>query len=375
MRRIPATIQELTPAFVHRIVLLDRLASEWRPDARFLVLAQSEESRDQVERWRRAGLLNISWVFGDDLLDGDIVVPNQTRSEAIVLYRESDRHHSLLLTNQCNSYCLMCSQPPTKYEDSWLTEQAIEIISHIRLSPRVIGLSGGEPLLIREDLRRVFDALYAHHPDTAVEVLTNGRLLGDGSIAETVLGSLPTKVKWLVPLYGHADFFHDFVVQSPGAFEETINGLLTLQSHHQSIQLRIVLIKPVLEVLEDLCCFIGKNLPFIHHVALMACEPIGFALANRELCEVDLMDWEGTLANASRILNRFSIPHIFMNAPLCALPPSLWPMAHKSISDWKNTYTDDCGHCSVKDSCAGLFAWHERGWKPTKIRPIMGVNQ
>src|SRR5262245_40047475 len=29
-----------------------------------------------------------------------------------VLYRTKARHHSVLLTERCNHYCLMCSQPP-----------------------------------------------------------------------------------------------------------------------------------------------------------------------------------------------------------------------------------------------------------------------
>ncbi|MEW8333806.1 MAG: hypothetical protein AB2692_22940, partial [Candidatus Thiodiazotropha sp.] len=88
----------------------------------------------------------------------------------------------------------------------------------------------------------------------------------------------------MVSLYGHADFLHDFVVQANGAFNETLNGLLNLKARGQSIQLRIVLIRPVLNLLPALCDFIGNNLPFVTEVALMGCEPTGFALANAELC-------------------------------------------------------------------------------------------
>jgi His-Xaa-Ser system radical SAM maturase HxsC len=173
-----------------------------------------------------------------------------------------------------------------------------------------------------------------------------------------------------VPLYGHADFLHDFVVQSPGAFDETLEGLLALQSMHQPIQLRIVLIQPVLDVLDELCRFIGQNLPFVECVALMACEPTGFALANRDLCELDLFDAGPMLEKASRVLDRYQVPHVFMNAPLCALPSRLWARATRSISDWKNTYADACAKCLVRDRCCGLFAWHEKNWKPTKLKPI-----
>jgi His-Xaa-Ser system radical SAM maturase HxsC len=210
---------------------------------------------------------------------------------------------------------------------------------------------------------------------TRVEVLSNGRLFSHPEVAQEILKDLTAKVQWLIPLYGHSDFLHDFVVQSPGAFDETIAGLLALQNYGQSVQLRVVLIRPVLENIDELCSFIGRNLPFISMLALMACEPIGFALANREHCEVDLADWGDVLSVCARILNRFQIPFIFMNFPLCGLPKPLWRNAQRSISDWKNSYAEECIRCSVKNECSGLFAWYERGWKPTRIKAIREADR
>ena len=103
----------------------------------------------------------------------------------------------------------------------------------------------------------------------------------------------------------------------------------------------------------------------------MGCEPIGFALANREHCEVDLADWSDTLLQAGKTLHRYAVPFVLMNTPLCAIPRLLWPDAAMSISDWKHVYADECNQCVVKPDCPGLFAWHERGWTPSRIRPIV----
>src|SRR5258708_30961955 len=374
MRRLAAQFDCSVEDRVHRIVSLDNLAAEWTADLRFLVIAKSNDECLEVQKLQRAGLENVFWLCSDGILEGDVVVPQTRKCESVVLYRESDMHHSLLLTNRCNSFCLMCSQPPTKHDDAWLVEEALDVNRHIRESPRVFGLTGGEPLLLGGDLRRILDAVSERHPSTRIEVLTNGRMLGESGAADLVLRNLPAIVTWLIPLYGHADFLHDFVVQSPGAYEQTLAGLLVLQEHRQPIQLRTVLIEPVLRILPDLCTFIGKNLPFIREVALMACEPIGFALANREHCAVDLADWDSVLLRSARILDRYSIPYLFMNTPLCALPRDLWPRAHKSISDWKNTFAPACADCAVRNQCSGLFAWHESGWKPTQIRPIAKVE-
>jgi len=370
MRQLSVEVHVAAPRGIYRVVTPATLAEQWQDDLQFLVLAPDAASLVQVEKWRQKGLGNIVPVTAMGLEEGDVVDYDGARGKATVLFRTTDVHHSLFLTNRCNSYCLMCSQPPTRQEDGWLVDQAVDIVRHVRVAPAVVGISGGEPLLAAAGLKRVFTAIHECWPETQIEVLTNGRLLHDARVNEALFSDTPTNVRWLVPLYGHADFLHDFVVQSPGAFDETLEGLLTLQSLHQPIQLRIVLIQPVLDVLDELCRFIGQNLPFVECVALMACEPTGFALANRDLCELDLLDAGPMLEKASRVLDRYQVRHVFMNAPLCALPPRLWARATRSISDWKNTYADACAKCSVRDRCCGLFAWHEKNWKPTQLKPI-----
>lgn len=370
MRHLTIGMDDAFTRRAYRVVNLDMLACSWHPDLQFAVRTFDHAGRQQVLSLAQKGLQNVCWIDGMLLEAGDVVVPQPDSGKVAVAYRDSDLHHALFLTNRCNSFCVMCSQPPTKHDDGWLADEARDIVQHIGTSPVSIGLTGGEPVLLGSKLRDIIDMLQVLHPTTRIDVLTNGRLLSGEGLAASILSNLEANAKWLVPLYGHADFLHDFVVQSPGAFEETIEGLLALQSYGQAIQLRIVLIAPVLEHLVQLCEFIGRNLPFVREVALMSCEPIGFALANRDLCEVDLLEWSETLSTASRTLRRYRIRHLFMNAPLCALPESLWPHAHRSISDWKQVYAAECGGCTQKTNCAGLFAWHSRGWTPAKIRAI-----
>jgi len=62
--------------------------------------------------------------LGPDLahLDtGDIIHVPEDGRRVTVLWKNSARHNSLLLTEQCDNYCLMCSQPPKDREDSWLS--------------------------------------------------------------------------------------------------------------------------------------------------------------------------------------------------------------------------------------------------------------
>lgn len=388
MRRLPITTHGAILRNVLRVVSLSTLANEWEPTLNFLVKLESSQEAKYLESLFEVGRLanicacmpnGLSWhtvnmpaISCDTALLElhDVVTLNPKKNELTVLYRNSDIHHAIQLTNRCNSYCLMCSQPPTNHYDQWLADEAIQVASHINDLPLSIGLSGGEPLLLGATLREVIDTFTTRFPTTNIDVLTNGRLLSDEVVAAQLLTGIGKRINWLIPLYGHADFLHDFVVQSPGAFEQTIGGLLALQSHAQPIQLRIVLIEPTLRVLPELCRFIGRNLPFIQEVALMGCEPIGFALANRTTCELDLKDWHPELVSATNALRRTGVHFIFMNTPFCSLPSSLWRHAHQSISDWKRTFAEECSVCSMKVSCSGLFAWYSRSWLPTKIKAI-----
>jgi His-Xaa-Ser system radical SAM maturase HxsC len=386
MRSARAIVEGVTSRRIARVTSVDRLATEWQPELSWLVSVTSVTELEVLQRFERAGVCGLHALVPDTGLVADCGLPVVTTSisaldagdvvaltpgarEVHVLYRELDAHHTVFLTNRCNSYCLMCSQPPSERDDSWLIDEAVTVAAHIRVSPAVLGFSGGEPLLLGPRLRKVLDAYRRWHPSTALEVLTNGRRLTNAGLARELLDGL-SRVTWMVPLYGHADFLHDFVVQTHGAFGETLDGLLTLQEYAQPIQLRVVLIKPVLEVLPHLCEFVAKNLPFVREVALMGCEPVGFALANREQCEVDIADWHTELAAGVRRLIRGRVPVALMNLPLCGLPAALRPFAHRSISDWKQVYATECDTCAVRAECCGLFASHNRAWCPTQLRPI-----
>jgi His-Xaa-Ser system radical SAM maturase HxsC len=387
MRVIPIIQKRIDCRSVLRVSSLESLASEWHPGTGFAVRVNSSSELCRLLDVVGGGIGNLvaltsdAAVFaevetagvldtGGTLEDGDVLGLTPGLMSARILFRAADTHHTVFLTNRCNSNCLMCSQPPTRHDDSWLVDEAIAVASHIGAKPKTIGFTGGEPLLLGGQLRIVLDSFRSWHPSARLEVLTNGRRFSEPALAHELLAGLDQRVAWMVPLYGHADFLHDFVVQSEGAFDQTIDGLLTLRSYRQAVQLRTVLIEPVLRVLPEFCDFIGRNLPFVQEVALMGCEPTGFAMANRDVCQVDLSEWGPQLVEAVRRLRRAGMRTALMNAPLCSLPEELWPHSHQSISDWKRVFAKACDACSMRDDCCGLFAWYEKGWAPTFLKPI-----
>lgn len=371
---------------VFRVIDIDQIHNEWQSYQNLLVKIDTKEDLELFKILQASGLENIYPVFNHDgiqdysiasvtitnqpLQNNDVVSIDGDRGSIFVLLRQTDLHHSLFLTNQCNNYCLMCSQPPTKHDDSWLVKQAIDIIDHINFNPKTIGITGGEPLLIGDKLLPIIQALQNKIPNIKIELLSNGRLLSEPSFQTNVLARLNKPIYWLIPLYGHAEELHDFIVQSHHAFEETIEGLYVLQKYKQPVQLRIVLVKPVLENLLNICQYIRSNLPFVNQVAFIGCEPIGFALANTEISKVDITDWWEILEESIANINLVKIHPVIMNIPLCCLPQSLWKYSSRSISDWKQVYHHECQQCDVVEQCCGLFSWYQKGWMPSQIKTI-----
>lgn len=373
------------------MIALDRLFSEWVPDLNFLVLSNGNALSDVGSALNLGSVENIAvlapYVVAPPLIgnlpfifdlsapeivtNNDVVVINPQLGTLRVMYRDMNKHHAVALTNRCNSRCVMCSQPPTEHQDDWMVEDARAVARHLRSAPETIGLTGGEPLLLGADLRAVIDEFAQRGPETRIDVLTNGRLFADKALATAILSNLTANVQWNIPLYGHVDYLHDFIVQRQGAFDQTINGLLSLHHHRQVVELRVVLLVPVLEHLRALCEFIALNLPFVSHVALMGVEPTGYARANRDLCEVDLSSWGSVLEESVLLLEHRGVRCILMNAPLCLIPKTLWRVARQSISEWKNDYHKTCDGCSVMNECSGLFSSHKQGWLPGAIRPIV----
>ncbi len=303
------------------------------------------------------------------VMPGDVVETQPDRGRVAVRYRRGDNANVLFATERCNSYCLMCSQPPRQVGDHWRIEQLCELVGLIDRTEASLAISGGEPTLLGEGLARVVGQCAIDLPDTHLHILSNGRRCGASGYAE-IFRNLHPSLSWGIPLYGDHYRQHDYIVQSSGAFAETIRGLYALQAAGQHIEIRVVLVRPAVERLQELVRFIHRNLPFIEHLALMGIEPIGFAKANHAALWVDPEDYGRQLQDAVEFADRRGIAVSLYNLPLCAIPRALWPFARRSISNWKQDYLPVCEPCAVKDRCSGFFSWITQDWTSRAIAPI-----
>ncbi len=292
----------------------------------------------------------------DYLEEGDILRLDPNTGAMRCLYRRNSQHNTILLTERCDHYCLMCSQPPKEIDDSWLLNEAKHLISLIPRETQHLGFSGGEPTLYGEHFIELLQHTKNCLPTTAIDVLSNGRAFKDIGFTRHYAEVDHPNLTMAIPIYSDDPVRHDYVVQSKGAFDETILGILNLKSLNQRVEIRIVIHKQTVKRLVDTCQFIARNLLFVDHVALMGLEITGFTRPNLETLWIDPYEYKDILSEAITILNSYGIPASVYNHQLCTISPDVRDNYRKSISDWKNEFLDECNGCRKRDDCGGFFS-------------------
>jgi His-Xaa-Ser system radical SAM maturase HxsC len=289
-------------------------------------------------------------------LDDEDIVAIDGNDRLRSLYRSKSDHNTFLLTEQCNNFCLMCSQPPKKKEDRWLLDEAFEAIRLIPRSAATIGITGGEPTLYGNDFIKLINHFKSWLPNTALHILSNGRAFADYSFAKKYADVNHQDVMIGIPIYSYDAVTHDYVVQAKGAFDETIRGVLNLKKLNQRVEIRVVIHKQTYKDLVELAEYIGRNLLFVDQVALMGLEMMGFTRSNLDLLWIDPLEYKDELSKAVSILKNYGINVLVFNHQLCLVNKDIEPYYVKSISDWKNEYAKECDGCLRKEECGGFFS-------------------
>jgi len=300
--------------------------------------------------------------------EGD-VLRFEPSGRVTVLYRKSSPFNAMLVTERCNSKCLMCSQPPRDIDDDYLIEDWLRVIPLMSSDTPELGITGGEPTLRFDDLLALIRSAKEHLPTTALHMLSNGRLFNYLKYVQRMADIQHHDFMIGIPLYADVDNIHDFVVQAKGAFSQTVLGILNLARVRQKIEIRFVIHRHTFARMPQFARFIRRNLPFVDHVTFMGLEIMGYAKSNLDALWIDPVEYQNQLEEAVLELASARIHVSVYNLPLCLLPRSLWPFARKSISDWKNIYFDECDLCEVRDFCAGFFT-SAQVKRSAHIRPL-----
>ena len=306
------------------------------------------------------------------LEDGDILRLSPSQNAVRILYRRKASINSFLLTERCNNYCLMCSQPPRNVNDGWIVDEILATLPLIEPDTPEIMFSGGEPTLLGDRFLELVKASKAYLPRTALHILSNGRSFSNPDFSAALGRTQHPDLMVGIPLYSDLSHVHDYVVQADGAYDETLRGILNLKKAGVPVEVRVVLHKQTVKGLPALAEFLTRNLLFVDQVALMGLEMTGFTKANLDDLWIDPADYQTELLQAAGILDRAKMRVSIYNSQLCLLDPSIWRFARRSISDWKQEYMPECATCTVIDRCGGFFA-SASVRHSSKIRPILNA--
>lgn len=292
----------------------------------------------------------------DYLGEGDVIRVNPGEATIHSLFRKNSRHNTILLTERCNHYCLMCSQPPKDRDDSWRLTEALELIKILPADIESILFSGGEPTLYGDGFIELIRQTKSWLPRTSVVVLSNGRSFKDFAFVKKLASIQHPDCLLGIPIYSDDPVRHDYVVQSEGAFDETIKGVLNLKRLAQKVEVRVVIHAQTVGRLIETCEFIARNLLFVDHVALMGLEITGFTRPNLEALWIDPYDYKDVLSAAVDVLLSYGLNVSVYNHQLCTVNEDVLRVYRKSISDWKNEYVEECDACSRRGECGGFFS-------------------
>lgn len=278
--------------------------------------------------------------------------------------------NSLFVTSQCNNRCLMCAQPPINKNDiDFYFQKNLSIIEAAPIELLDIGITGGEPTLLKEKLFELIKHIRIKLPNALIHILTNGRVFSNIIYTQTLAA---TDVEYLllgIPL--HSDYMgdHDKITQVSNSYTETLKGLYNLARFNINIELRIVINKINYTRLPQISHFIYKNLPFVKYISFMGLEDTGYAIKYHDEVWIDPIEYQNELEKAVIDLATWGMNVSIFNLPHCILKESLHEFAQKSISDWKTIYLPCCNECIVKNECCGLFATSKK--QSSHLAPIL----
>jgi len=286
---------------------------------------------------------------------GDIALLNGRGQVRVVLCKSANAN-TLLVTERCDNLCLFCSQPPRDVDDTVLFAYAAQSIVSFRSSD-VIGISGGEPLFDKKAILNFFKILNEFNDKTPLHILSNGRAFKDINFTENFKeAALKRKIEIGIPLYSTSSRTHDYLVNSKGAWNDTIKGLINAGNRGIPIELRVIPTQANFSELSSIVEMALTCFNSITRVSIMNLEQTGWAKKNWKNLYLKPELYCDELQEACLLGDRFGVDISLFNYPLCHISEELYKFAKKSISDWKNSFPADCEYCTIKSDCGGFFS-------------------
>lgn len=288
-------------------------------------------------------------------------------------YNNNSVDNAILVTNRCNSNCLMCptAESVRRKKDDYNADTLITLASHFPKDAPHITITGGEPFLIKKELFRVLAFLKNNLPETSYLLLTNGRAFCSKKFAELFYETAPYDTILGIPLHGYNAETHDGITQSKGSFDQTCLGLKYLLNLGSKVELRIVVSALNVNFITKIAQLIVTEFPNVLCVKFIGLEMTGNAAKNKDSVWIEYPIAFTASKKAIDILISNRIDVGIYNFPLCAVDRKYWNICEKSISDYKVRFAPMCDVCAVKDACGGIFSGTIRLAKENVV-PVTG---
>ncbi len=288
-----------------------------------------------------------------DFSNGDVINLNV---DGLIswFYEINSTSNAIFATARCNHRCIMCPQPPILQEKD-RTKFNLDLIKMFDKNTQNIGITGGEPTIIGDNLFVIIKQIKKSCPKAAISILSNGVKFADINYAAKLAMCNHHDLQIDVPIFSDIASEHNRIVGAK-TFYKTVQGLYNLAQFGLQIGIRVVVHKQTYKRLPQLADFIYHNFPFVTQVVFMQMETTGLAENNLKDLWIDPYDYNKELREAVLLLDERDICTYIYNAQLCVLPKELRPFARQSISEWKDVYLPICEGCSLKGECGGFFS-------------------
>lgn len=291
----------------------------------------------------------------------DVLIINEWGKGYQHFANEND-DNPLVLTQKCNSNCIMCPTPEAmrRRDDDTSMDMLIESVRYIPTDARHLTITGGEPFLAGEKIFTLFSEIKCRLPRTECLLLTNGRALGYTAYAERFAATAPQSIVVGIPLHGHHAGLHDAITRSPGGFSQTVAGIRNLIRYGFQVEIRIVVSRLNAAHLTDIARLIVSEFHTLHSVKIMGLEMTGNASRNAEQVWIPYREAFLRSKEAILFLVRHGINVGLYNFPLCAVDTDCHLLCRKSITGYKIRFAQACEQCLKQPSCGGIFAGSAR---------------
>ena len=263
--------------------------------------------------------------------DNEVVIIFPKVSILKRFFRPQANTNTILLTEECDQKCIMCSQPPKnkRYDHFELYKQALSLLP----KNAFMCISGGEPTLLKKPLFAFLKEIIQVRPDLMFHILSNAQHFTKDD--RDSLFQISNNVTWGIPLYSHIEKSHDDIVSKDGAYRRLFENFNHLLSSGSRVELRTVLMRQNINDLQELSELISGHLSWIEVWAIMQLENIGYARMNWNKIFFDHSINFSKIEQALIIALSRNINISLYNFPYCTVPAYHRKIAKVSISDWK----------------------------------------